>query len=112
LVFRWSLALYIGEFHQLCNFHLRTCGFGVGFAVLIGGRWISVLSGRLVGQEVFFEIGYGQSAAQVEPGLSFTSALQPEGSAFSATGTASPVSRIWTKHHAALDTYQRSSLNP
>ena len=30
------------------------------FAVLISGKWISVLSGRLVGEEVWFQIGGGQ----------------------------------------------------
>ena len=30
------------------------------FAVLIGGKWISVLSGRQMGEDVSFEIGGGQ----------------------------------------------------
>lgn len=33
---------------------------GDAFAVLIGGRWISVLSGRQMGELVSFEIGGGQ----------------------------------------------------
>ena len=33
---------------------------GDAFAVLIGGRWISVMSGKQMGPDVSFEIGGGQ----------------------------------------------------